>query len=140
LTIKKPKIKSGKDSYLPDWYNKKLREEFIARESSPEYRDDDLQQVRKTHWQRRLNGQWGLINGKPIYFTGKHWFYMNWWPLRHRVSAYLEKMTDCSLTSGNSASKIPNCGGMVEATNVRMGKRIEQDAINLNIHQELKKA
>lgn len=30
-------------------------------------------------WDRRINGYWFFINGKPTWITGKHYFYLNHW-------------------------------------------------------------
>ena len=35
----------------------------------------------KQEWERRLNGHWLLIKGKPYYITGDNYFYLQWWPI-----------------------------------------------------------
>lgn len=121
FTDKPQKDQKWQRQPLPDWYPKKLSAELIVRDSNPSFRDDDLQQVRKLHWQRRLNGVWVMINGKPVYLTGKHWFYLNWWPLdtgfpffreNDRLQAYFWQY----------CIEDPDCGGMIEATKRKNGK------------------
>lgn len=115
------KDQKWKRQVLPDWYNKKLREENVARESKPEFRDDDLQSIRKTHWQRRMNGVWIMINGKPVYLTGKHWFYMNWWALDTGYPDFRENDRKLSYF-WQVCVEDEDCGGMIEMTKRKNGK------------------
>lgn len=118
---KKPRDQKWQRQLLPDWYDKKLRNEFIACQSNPEVRDDDLQQVRKLHWQRRLNGVWIMVNGNPVYLTGKHWFYMNWWPLDTGYPVFRENDRKQAYF-WQYCVEDSNCGGMIEATKRKNGK------------------
>jgi hypothetical protein len=42
------------------------------------YFDPVLERFRRQEWRRRLLGHWFMLNGKPIYLTGAHYFYLNW--------------------------------------------------------------
>lgn len=66
---------------LPDWYNKKRREEerIILSTGDPDFFMEDLEEVRRQWWFWRLNGRWFYNNGVPTYITGLHWFYLNCW-------------------------------------------------------------
>ena len=66
---------------LPDWYNKKRREEErkILELEDSDYVIEELEQYRQQEWFRRLNGFWFMNNGEPTYITGLHYFYLNWW-------------------------------------------------------------
>ncbi len=43
--------------------------------------DDELSAFVESLWKKRINGEWQLINGKPIYLTGDHFFYLNFYYL-----------------------------------------------------------
>lgn len=139
FTEKKSKDQKWQRQPLPDWYDKKLRTEFITRESNPDFRDDDLQQVRKLHWQRRLNGVWVMINGKPVYLTGKHWFYMNWWPLDTGYPAFRENDRRQAYF-WQYCVEDPDCGGMLEATKRKNGKTYRASCYQFEYASRIKEA
>lgn len=118
---KKTKDQKWQRQPLPDWYNKKFQAELVVRESNPEFRDDDLQQIRKAHWQKRLNGGWIMINGNPVYLTGKHWLYMNWWALDTGYPDFRENDRKQSYF-WQYCVEDPNSGGMLEMTKRKNGK------------------
>lgn len=106
---------------LPSWYNKKYQEELIQRKSNPDYRDDELQVFRKDQWIKRLCGVWFMNNGNPVYITGKHWFYLNYWKLDTGYGSYREN--DRKLFYfWQYCCEDPNCGGMIEMTKRKQGK------------------
>lgn len=112
---------------LPDWYQKKYIEEKKIRDKQtkagniPDFRDDDLQQIRKLHWQRRLNGVWVMIKGNPVYLTGKHWFYMNWWKIDIGYPHFRDNDRKVAYF-WQYVVEDPFCGGMVESTKRKQGK------------------
>jgi hypothetical protein len=68
---------------LPDWYDKKRKEEerIIEETGNRDYVISECEEVRKEHWFKRMNGFWFYNDGEPTYITGLHWFYLNWWPI-----------------------------------------------------------
>lgn len=49
-------------------------------EKHQSYYEDEIKYI-QTEWNRRLNGHWIYIKGKPYYITGDHYFYLQWWPI-----------------------------------------------------------
>lgn len=63
---------------LPEDWTKRRNEELDQQEVDPEFVDHDLEQVRQDAWDRRLCGVWFKSNGKDVYVTGLHAFYLDW--------------------------------------------------------------
>lgn len=71
------------------WERQTLPEDFEAlvlvekkrQEEDPDFTDPSLDLIRSREWHRRLYGCWLWNNGTPIYLTGLHYFYLNYWPL-----------------------------------------------------------
>lgn len=106
---------------LPAYYAKKYAVESKLRETNPEHRDEDLQPIRKLHWQRRLNGVWVMIKGNPVYLTGKHWYYMNWWSLDSGYPMFRENDRKVAYF-WQYIVEDPFCGGIIESTKRKQGK------------------
>lgn len=118
---KDPKDQKWQRQPLPPWYNKKYKDELTQRDSNPAYRDEDLQVYRKDQWIKRLCGVWMMINGKPVYITGKHWFYLAHWRLDTGPAKFREN--DRKLFYfWQYCCEDPNCGGMIEMTKRKQGK------------------
>jgi hypothetical protein len=66
---------------LPDELDEWREEEEARIESEPDYSHPQLQKIKQREWHRRLYGCWFYNNGKPIYLTGLHYFYLNYWHL-----------------------------------------------------------
>jgi len=49
-------------------------------ETHQSYYEEEIKYI-KTEWERRRNGYWLFINGKPYYITGDNYFYLQWWPI-----------------------------------------------------------
>lgn len=49
--------------------------------ADPNYVDENLEAFRGQEFDRIINGYWFYCNGKKIYITGFHYFYLNWWKL-----------------------------------------------------------
>jgi hypothetical protein len=45
----------------------------------------------KRAWDRRLNGYWTYINGRPTYIDGWHYLYLNFWELDDGLPEYRER-------------------------------------------------
>jgi hypothetical protein len=44
------------------------------------YYADEIKYI-QAEWQRRINGYWFYIKGKPYYISGDNYFYLQWWPI-----------------------------------------------------------
>lgn len=110
---------------LPDWYKSKMKEEDLynkkkKRDDLPYY-DEQLEKFTQVEWDRRLNGFWFMNNGKPIYLTGSHYVYLQWWQIdigypkfRTPDLEYFYFLQYCI--------EDPDCMGMLEITKRRFGK------------------
>lgn len=105
----------------PKDYTKLREKEIKAQADDPEFFDATLEQFRQQEWDRRLNGFWFYNNGEPVYITGLHYFYLNYWNLdtglpkyRNTDKKYFYFMQYCI--------EDPECMGMVEITKRRQGK------------------
>jgi hypothetical protein len=110
---------------LPAWYKRtvKLEEEYEKKQKpeDPPFYDENLENYKKTEWDRRLNGHWFMNNGQPVYLTGSHYMYMQWFQIdigypRFRIPdmEYFYFQQYCI--------EDPNCMGMLEITKRRFGK------------------
>ena len=70
---------------LPDWYKETVKREDNyerkKKDEDPPFFDERLEAYKKQEWDRRLNGFWYFNNGNPLYITGSHYFYMQWWQI-----------------------------------------------------------
>ena len=110
---------------LPYWYKDvmKMWDEYDKRkkEDDPEFYNENLEELKRIEWDRRLNGFWYMNNGKPIYITGMHYMYLRWWHIdtglpKFRIPdlEYFYFLQYCL--------EDPICMGMVEVTKRRFGK------------------
>jgi len=116
----------AKDQYwertpLPaNWKKQRLKEE-LRQQKEPDYFDEELEKFREQEWGRRLRGVWVYINGKPVYLTGLHYFYINWWKIDIGYPEY--RTPDRKFFYVLSyCLEDDRCGGLVEATKRRQGK------------------
>ena len=111
---------------LPSWYKTVLKQwdDFDKKKKDDDdndFYDEKLEELKTQEWDRRLNGFWFMNNGEPVYLTGTHYIYLQWWPIdigypKFRIPD-LEKayfMQYCI--------EDPLCLGMVEVTKRRFGK------------------
>ncbi len=110
---------------LPDWYKETLKRwkayDKKKKDDDPEFYDEQLEQYKKTEWDRRLNGYWFMNNGKPTFLTGSHYMFLQWWQIdigypRFRIPdlEYFYFQQYCV--------EDPDCMGMLEITKRRFGK------------------
>ncbi len=105
----------------PADYAKKLKKEKEIQRTDGSYNDPDLQKYRAREWHRRLYGCWFMNNGKMIYLTGFHYYYLTHWkidigPPEFRYSD-LKKAYFVKYCEGD-----PLCYGVLEVTKRRAGK------------------
>jgi hypothetical protein len=110
---------------LPDWYLDTMKkwDEFDKKKKDDdvEFYDEKLEDFKKQEWDRRLNGFWYMNNNKPVYLTGLHYLYLQWWPIdigypKFRIPD-LEKFYFMDYCIQD-----PLCMGMLEVTKRRFGK------------------
>ena len=118
---KKPEKQYWERAEMPDWYMKKVKLVEQMREKDPEYSDPKCDEYEATEWDRRLNGCWVMMNGEPVYLTGLHYMYLQWWKIdigypkfRTPDLEYFYFLQYCI--------EDPLCLGMIEITKRRFGK------------------
>jgi len=116
---------------LPHWYKETVKRwsdyEKKQKEGEPDFYDDNLNEYQKQEWDRRLNGFWFLNYnpltkiGEPVYLTGSHYMFMQWWQIdvgyprfRFPDLDYFYFLQYCI--------EDPDCFGMLEITKRRFGK------------------
>jgi hypothetical protein len=106
---------------MPDWYKKKSKEVEKIRKINPEHSDVKCDEYEAREWDRRLNGCWIMIKGKPVYLTGLFYMFLQWWKIdigypRFRIPdlEYFYFLQYCI--------EDPRCMGMLEVTKRRFGK------------------
>jgi hypothetical protein len=108
---------------LPDDFEEEVLVELKRQESDKDYIDPALEAIRSREWHRRLYGCWVWINGTPIYLTGLHYFYLNYWPLDTGLPDFriidLEKAYLWQVVVED-----PKCIGMIEVRKRRDGKSL----------------
>lgn len=110
----------------PKWYKEVLKEwdEFDKKkkdDDDTEFYDDRLEKYKFQEWDRRLNGFWFMNNGKPLYITGLHYMYLQWWPIDIGYPKF--RMPDLEKAYFMQyCIEDPYCMGGVEVTKRRFGK------------------
>ena len=110
---------------LPAWYKRtiKLEEEYEKKQKAddPPFYDEHLEKYKKTEWDRRLNGHWFMNNGNPVYLTGSHYMYLEWFQLDIGYPKF--RIPDLEYFYFQQyCIEDPDCMGMLEITKRRFGK------------------
>jgi hypothetical protein len=110
---------------LPDWYLDTMKkwDEFDKKKKDDEveFYDERLEEYKKQEWDRRLNGFWYMNNGTPLYLTGLHYLYLQWWPIDIGYPKF--RMPDLEkFYFMDYCIQDPLCMGMLEVTKRRFGK------------------
>lgn len=110
---------------LPEWYKKKSKEqdeyERKRKDDAPPYYDEQLNEYIKQEWDRRLNGFWFMNNGNPVYLTGLHYMFLQWWQIDIGYGRF--RMPDLDYFYFlQYCIEDPNCLGALEITKRRFGK------------------
>jgi hypothetical protein len=110
---------------LPKWYKSVLKEEENyekkKKDGDPDFYDKQYEEFKSQEWDRRLNGFWFMNNGNPVYLTGSHYMFLQWWSIdigypkfRFPDLDYFYFLQYCI--------EDPDCMGMIEVTKRRFGK------------------
>ena len=110
---------------LPDWYQDTMKkwDDFDKKKKDDEleFYDERLEDYKKQEWDRRLNGFWYMNNGKPLFLTGLHYLYLQWWPIDIGYPKF--RMPDLEkFYFMEYCIQDPLCMGMLEVTKRRFGK------------------
>jgi len=106
---------------LPPDYIKKSKIEEARQKDDPEHFDPSLEAFREQEWNRRLYGVWFYCNGTPVYITGEHYMYLNWWSLDDGLPKYREPDRKRYYVL-QLCVQDDRCAGLLEASNRRSGK------------------
>lgn len=110
---------------LPVWYKDTMKRWELydkkKKDDDPEFYDDKLEKFKQQEWDRRLNGFWFMNKGIPVYITGAHYLFLQWWIIdigftkfRFPDLEYFYFLQYCI--------EDPDCMGMIEITKRRFGK------------------
>ena len=104
-----------------DHYLEWKREEDSRKKNDRRYEHPELKEFIEDCWRYRLGGFWFKIQGKPVYITGKHWFYLSCYHLDIGLPDYRE--VDRQLFyAWEYVEKDPKCYGLCFVTMRRAGK------------------
>ena len=91
------------------------------KDDESEFYNENLEEFKKQEWDRRLNGFWYMNNGKPLFLTGLHYLYLQWWPIDIGYPKF--RMPDLEkFYFMDYCIQDPLCMGMLEVTKRRFGK------------------
>lgn len=106
---------------LPVWWKKREQSEELQQRLNPDYTDPEMNAIINQEWDRRLNGVWFMNNGEPVYLTGLHYFYLQWWMIDIGYPKY--RLPDLEYFYFlQYCIDDPECFGSVELTKRRFGK------------------
>ena len=70
---------------MPSWYKDVIKAwddyDKKKKDDDSEFYDERLENYKKQEWDRRLNGFWYYNNGIPLYLTGMHYLYLQFWSI-----------------------------------------------------------
>lgn len=111
-----------------DWKKKRAAEKLIQEgnkdmgiKPNPDYVDTYLESIREKHWKYRLCGVWVYMNGTPVYITGEHWMFLNWWAMNIGYGDYRDSDRRRYYFQEYCVHD-DRCAGIMEAANRRSGK------------------
>lgn len=110
---------------MPSWYSDTMKkwDEFDKKkkDDESEFYDEKLEEFKVQEWDRRLNGFWYMNNGVPLFLTGMHYLYLQWWSIDIGYPKF--RMPDLEkFYFMDYCIQDPLCMGMLEVTKRRFGK------------------
>lgn len=107
-------------------YKKRRKVEIEIQQTDPNYRDPDLDKIRKREWTHRLYGFWFKNKGVSTYITGPHYFFLthhfvNNKKTPHGFPSFWEDARELYYKI-QAVSSSPLMGGTLFSTRRRWGK------------------
>lgn len=109
----------------PDFWRASYKQEIAFRKENDSYRDKKCEEFRKQEWDRRMNGFWFFNNGKPVYITGAHYYFLNWCKLDVGYPSYYDFQRK-SFYFSQYCVEDPTCLGYFKVGQRGFGKTIEE--------------
>lgn len=109
-------------------YDKERRKELVKQSNNENFVDPKLEAFRNSMWQKRELGVWFMNNGEPVYITGQHFFYLNFWAIPEGYPKYRKADRDYFLF-WHYIEHDEDSFGMIEATRRRAGKSVRAACI-----------
>jgi len=109
----------------PDFWKISYKEEMAMRKIDDSYRDKKCEEYRKQEWEKRINGHWFFNNGKPVYLTGGHYYFLNWCKLDVGYPDYFDFQRK-SFYFSQLCLEDPSCLGYFKVGQRGFGKTIEE--------------
>lgn len=130
-------IKRSSDPKEQYWEAQKLPEDFEERVlieaerqlDNPEYSDKSLDSIREREWHRRIYGVWFWNKGKPVYLTGLHYFFMNYWHIDDETLPDYRKVDLDYFYMFQHIQENPKSLGGIEVRKRRDGKSLRAGCI-----------
>lgn len=109
----------------PAWYKEVMKKWDLydqqKKEGDADFYDERLEAYKRQEWDRRLNGFWFYNNGTPLYLTGMHYMFLQWWQIDIGFPKF--RITDLEYFYFlQYCIEDPNCMGALEITKRRFGK------------------
>lgn len=117
----KPSEQRWKPIKLPDNFKAQRAKEKERQKGDSEYFDAELEKIREKFWTYRLCGLWVYMNGKPVYITGEHFMYINFWQNNDGLPDYRDADRRRYYFQ-EFCIHDPRCAGILEGSNRRSGK------------------
>lgn len=124
---------------LPEELDEWKAQEEERQLNNPDYAHPELLKIKQREWHRRLYGVWYYNNGEPVYLTGQHYFYINYWQLDTGLPDY--RLIDLEyFYFWMYVTFDPKCYGIVEIQKRRNGKSFRASSILYETISRTKKA
>jgi len=119
--------KKDKDQYwerqpIPQWYIDKRVEEEMVQEYDPTHFDEACEAYRRVEWKRRMLGVWFWNKGRPVYITGMHYMYIQYWTLPDIGHPDYRKCDRLFFYFLQYCIEDPDCLGMLNVAKRKSGK------------------
>jgi hypothetical protein len=96
-----------------------LNEKSAIIKDDPDYYEEEISFIQR-EWDRRINGVWYYINGKPTYFPGAFYFYLSYWYLENGYPTYRDRDRKFFIFA-EFVENDPNCYGFIYPKHRREG-------------------
>lgn len=108
---------------LPEEFEEWIEDERGKQQIDKTYFNYELEKLRQREWHRRLFGVWVWIKGKPYYFPGSYYFFLEYWVLDGGFPVFRKSDYKKALYwKWNEYN--PYSYGMLEVTKRRGGKSV----------------